>query len=284
MPSIFSRSKSNNSSSLPQLPLSAILPTDASGQFVDTLISPTPPSSNSHSGNSAAGTGGSYGFLSPYPNLILGLYDLQHLVSLISTHLNIETPFVFNSDALDLDAGVPPTLAEALELGGGSSTINFDEEAHFAGPHELGMLLHWALAHLFHIDTLAQSASSHFADTIVPLTPPSSSISSCGISAAGAGGSYGFLSPTQTSSTASSTLTRPTSVQVEPCRLIDKYVSSDSTINFDEEAHFTGPHELGMLFCWALARIVRIDTHSIAKHEFLKHILILPPHPFPHAP
>ncbi|KIK58925.1 hypothetical protein GYMLUDRAFT_245700 [Collybiopsis luxurians FD-317 M1] len=185
MPSIFSRSKSNNNSSLPQLPLSAILPTDASGQFVDTLIPPTPPSSSaSSSGNSAAGTGGSYGFLSPYPNLILGLYDLQHLVSLVSTHLDVETPFVFNSDALDLDAGRVRRLIDkyvqslstrkgTTHLGGstgagGGGTINFDEEARFAGPHELGMLLRWALARVVRIDTHPTTKQESLTRTLIP--------------------------------------------------------------------------------------------------------------------
>ncbi|KIK53628.1 hypothetical protein GYMLUDRAFT_250214 [Collybiopsis luxurians FD-317 M1] len=75
--------------------------------------------------------------------LIFSLNDLPHLVSLVSAHLDVETSSISNSGVLDLDTA----------RGDGGSTINFDKEARFAGPHELGMLLRWALARVARINT-----------------------------------------------------------------------------------------------------------------------------------
>ncbi|KIK58909.1 hypothetical protein GYMLUDRAFT_245686 [Collybiopsis luxurians FD-317 M1] len=186
MPSIFCRSESNLNSSLPQL-LFLLQTLQGSFSILSFLLHRLP----------LAPT-----LLSSYPYLILGLNDLQHLFSLVSSHLDVETPFVFNSDALDLDAArVPPTSVEAVGVLGPPSAQRHTSYGRFR-----------------------PSCRYHSSPT-----PPSSSVSSCGISAEVRAGPTASYPPTQTSSTASSTLTRPTSVQVESCRLIDKYVRSLST-------------------------------------------------------
>ncbi|GAW09833.1 hypothetical protein LENED_012030 [Lentinula edodes] len=151
------------------------LPTDESGSFVGTVL----PSQSSDSPSSHGATGNAYGYLSSYPTLVLGLPDLRELVQLISEHLDVETPFVFSNGgstvsqggggvpvAIDLDAGRVKRLidkyVEYLTSNSGRNTnlrksgdhiAGFDDEARFAGPHELGMLLRWGLARVVRIES-----------------------------------------------------------------------------------------------------------------------------------
>ncbi|KAJ3713471.1 hypothetical protein DFJ43DRAFT_894859 [Lentinula guzmanii] len=180
---LFSRSNSSSSSSeadfSPYPPysshtLSAILaslPTDDSGSFVGTVL----PTSVSHS-PSSHGPGG-YGYLSSYPTLILGLNDLHDLVQLVSKYLDVETPFVFSNGSTTTDSGVP--VAIDLDAGRvkrlidkyvghlisknsgrqGQTVVDFDDEARFAGPHELGMLLRWGLARVIRIESTASHST-----------------------------------------------------------------------------------------------------------------------------
>ncbi|KAF8827363.1 hypothetical protein HHX47_DHR4000133 [Lentinula edodes] len=130
------------------------------------------PSQSSDSPSSHGATGNAYGYLSSYPTLVLSLPDLRELVQLISEHLDVETPFVFSNGgstvsqggrgvplAIDLDAGRVKRLidkyVEYLTSKSGRNTnlrksgdhiAGFDDEARFAGPHELEILLRWGLA------------------------------------------------------------------------------------------------------------------------------------------
>ncbi|KAF5387584.1 hypothetical protein D9757_006610 [Collybiopsis confluens] len=180
MPSLFGRSSSKGTLTHPQPTpsLAAALQTDETRQFVDTLVPPASPNPTTTSNSSAS----PYGHLSPYPTLILGLADLRHLVSLVTTHLDIETPFVFNSDALDLNAGRVKRVIDQYVLsltplnrrrdaaGGFASSFNFDEEARFAGSHELAMLLRWGMARVVRIET--SSSPSSIPNTTTPLLSP----------------------------------------------------------------------------------------------------------------
>ncbi|KAJ3775860.1 hypothetical protein FB446DRAFT_365520 [Lentinula raphanica] len=188
---LFSRSNSNLSSSETELspypPYSAntlstllhSLPTDDSGSFVGTVLPTTTSSSSQSFSSSSPGSQGRtpYGYLSSYPTLILGLNDLHELVHLVSTYLDVETPFVFSNGGTTADSGVP--IAIDLDAGRvkrliekyvgyltaksssngkrGQPVPDFDDEARFAGPHELGMLLRWGLARVVRIESSSSS-------------------------------------------------------------------------------------------------------------------------------
>ncbi|KAJ4481278.1 hypothetical protein J3R30DRAFT_2428301 [Lentinula aciculospora] len=172
---LFSRSNSHSTSDTDLSPFPPYTPhtlstllasftTDESGSFVGTVFPPVTLSS----GSSSPG----YGFLSMYPTLILGIDDLHELVQLVSKYLDVETPFVFSngattaeggaSVAIDLDAGrvkrlidkyVGYLLSKSAKASKSGQVIDFDDEARFAGPHELGMLLRWGLARVVRIET-----------------------------------------------------------------------------------------------------------------------------------
>ncbi|KAF9074560.1 hypothetical protein BDP27DRAFT_138567 [Rhodocollybia butyracea] len=147
MPSLFSRSKSNNVSSLP-LPPTAVLPTDPSEQFVETIVPPT--ASSSHG----------YGHLHLHPGLTISVDHLHTLVAIINKYLDVETAFVFSADAMDLDAPrVARLIAKFVDALKANDLTRFDDEARFAGSHELGMLLRWALARALRVDQSANKFS-----------------------------------------------------------------------------------------------------------------------------
>ncbi|KAJ3911227.1 hypothetical protein F5877DRAFT_73351 [Lentinula edodes] len=122
-----------------------------------------PSQSSADSPSSHGATGNTYGYLFSYPTLVLSLPDLRELVQLISEHLDIETPFVFSNGgstvsqggrgvpvAIDLDVGMWIQERQKHES---KEERRFDDEAQFAGPHELGMLLRWGLARVIWIES-----------------------------------------------------------------------------------------------------------------------------------
>lgn len=95
-----------------------------------------------------------YGYLSYSRHIVLGLPQLSRLVSVVcdelSTRGGLTTPFIFSSLALDISASaikrLISTFLDTCRGGGDAAERKWRDEAKFAGMHELGMFLRWALA------------------------------------------------------------------------------------------------------------------------------------------
>ncbi|KAK0201290.1 hypothetical protein DFS33DRAFT_1123669 [Desarmillaria ectypa] len=99
-----------------------------------------------------------YGYLAHERHVVLGLEQVSHLVDVVSEELGtrggITTPFIFSSMALDLSSTSTKRLIRTFIdacADPASKQHRFREEARFAGPHELGMLLRWGLGRLVRI-------------------------------------------------------------------------------------------------------------------------------------
>ncbi len=89
---------------------------------------------------------------------VLGLEQVSQLVDVVSEELGtrggITTPFIFSSMALDMSSTSTKRLMRTFIdacADPGPKLHRFREEARFAGPHELGMLLRWGLGRLVRI-------------------------------------------------------------------------------------------------------------------------------------
>ncbi|KAF9650428.1 hypothetical protein BDM02DRAFT_1433931 [Thelephora ganbajun] len=94
-----------------------------------------------------------YGYLSYKRHVVLGLEEITRLVEVTSQEIGargLTTPFIFSALALDLSASATTRLIEAFlqtcNSRHPSVEQKWQEEAQFAGPHELGMCLRWGLA------------------------------------------------------------------------------------------------------------------------------------------
>ncbi|KAG7442004.1 uncharacterized protein BT62DRAFT_1011045 [Guyanagaster necrorhizus] len=99
-----------------------------------------------------------YGYLAYERHVVLGLEQVSHLVDVVSEELGtrggITTPFIFSSMALDLSSTSTKRLIRTFIdacVDPDTKQRRFREEARFAGPHELGMLLRWGLGRLVRI-------------------------------------------------------------------------------------------------------------------------------------
>lgn len=104
-----------------------------------------------------------YGYLSYERHVVLGLEQLEVLVSVVAEELEtrggITTPFIFSTTALDISASAIKRLIRSFlnmcsaqgSLGFGDAERAWREEARFAGPHELGMCLRWGLARVVRV-------------------------------------------------------------------------------------------------------------------------------------
>ncbi|KAK0440470.1 uncharacterized protein EV420DRAFT_1132761 [Desarmillaria tabescens] len=159
MPSIFSRSKS---SSTTQKNLRLDTTTDEFGR-VSSRSSQSPLSPPDGFlpftlDRPRDATENDYGYLAYERHVVLGLEQVSHLVDVVSEELGtrggITTPFIFSSMALDLSSTSTKRLIRTFIdacADPGSKQHRFREEARFAGPHELGMLLRWGLGRLVRI-------------------------------------------------------------------------------------------------------------------------------------
>ncbi|KAJ7612952.1 hypothetical protein DFH06DRAFT_1109345 [Mycena polygramma] len=106
-----------------------------------------------------------YGLLSPARDAVLGLGDAARLVGTLCAALErtgVATPFVFSALALDVRrAGVVrlvnaflPTCRDSSgnSRGGAGAEEKWQEEARFAGAHELGMCLRWGLSRVVRVE------------------------------------------------------------------------------------------------------------------------------------
>ncbi|KAF9444404.1 hypothetical protein P691DRAFT_344338 [Macrolepiota fuliginosa MF-IS2] len=104
-----------------------------------------------------------YGYLSYERHVVLGLEQLEVLVSVVADELEtrggITTPFIFSTTALDISASAIKRLIRSFlrmcsaqgSLGWTDAHRAWREEAKFAGPHELGMCLRWGLARVVRV-------------------------------------------------------------------------------------------------------------------------------------
>ncbi|KAK0190140.1 hypothetical protein F5146DRAFT_1225067 [Armillaria mellea] len=162
MPSIFSRSR--NASTAPKN-LRLDTSTDefgrVSSQSQQSPLPPPPPADGFLPftlGRPRDGTEIDYGYLAYERHVVLGLEQVSQLVDVVSEELGtrggITTPFVFSSMALDLSSSSTKRLMRTFIdacADPGPKQHRFREEARFAGPHELGMLLRWGLGRLVRI-------------------------------------------------------------------------------------------------------------------------------------
>ncbi|KAK0486794.1 hypothetical protein EDD18DRAFT_1466838 [Armillaria luteobubalina] len=163
MPSIFSRSR--NASTAPKtLRLDTTTGTDEFGRVSSRASqqSPLPPPDGFlpfTMERPKDGTEIDYGYLAYERHVVLGLEQVSQLVDVVSEELGtrggITTPFIFSSLALDLSSSstkrLMHTFINACADPGSPKQHRFREEARFAGPHELGMLLRWGLGRLVRI-------------------------------------------------------------------------------------------------------------------------------------
>ncbi|KAG5645311.1 hypothetical protein DXG03_006500 [Asterophora parasitica] len=96
-----------------------------------------------------------YGYLSHERHVVLGLDHAARLVTVLADELQsrggITTPFIFSSSALDISAPAIKRLVRTFldtcaHPTDRTSESKWRDEARFAGHHELGMCLRWALA------------------------------------------------------------------------------------------------------------------------------------------
>lgn len=99
-----------------------------------------------------------YGYLSCERHVVLGLEEVSRLVDVVAEELatrgGLTTPFIFSSLALDVSSPAIKRLIQTFLRtcspnagnSAGEAELRWREEARFAGPHELGMCLRWALA------------------------------------------------------------------------------------------------------------------------------------------
>ncbi|KAJ4470941.1 hypothetical protein J3R30DRAFT_3686098 [Lentinula aciculospora] len=104
-----------------------------------------------------------YGYLSYEKHVVLGLEQVNRLVDIVCEELcsrgGLDTPFIFSTLALDINAGAVKRLVKAflgtcvVLVGREKDTAEqkWREEAKFANMHELGMCLRWGLARITRI-------------------------------------------------------------------------------------------------------------------------------------
>lgn len=100
-----------------------------------------------------------YGYLSYQRHVVLGLDEADRLVRTLTDELGsrgLTTPFIFSSLALDISAAGVRRLVQAflrtcVPFPAPDADKKWNEEAKFAGPHELGMCLRWGLARVVRI-------------------------------------------------------------------------------------------------------------------------------------
>ncbi|KAJ3774386.1 hypothetical protein FB446DRAFT_787002 [Lentinula raphanica] len=104
-----------------------------------------------------------YGYLSFEKHVVLGLEQVNRLVDVVCEELvsrgGLDTPFIFSTLALDVNAGAVKRLVKAflgtcVVLVGREkdvAEIKWRDEAKFANMHELGMCLRWGLARITRI-------------------------------------------------------------------------------------------------------------------------------------
>lgn len=123
--------------------------------------SPAPPQSPPTEGGPQLPTQ-DYGHLSYQKDVILGLDEVHRLVQVVAAEIEarcLQTPFLFSTLAIDLSSNATRRLIESF-LGtcavppGPPQDVaeqKFAEDAKFAGPHELAMLLRWGLARILRL-------------------------------------------------------------------------------------------------------------------------------------
>jgi hypothetical protein len=97
-----------------------------------------------------------YGYLSYARHVTLGLDQAERLVNVVTDELNtrgLTTPFIFASLALNISSSAIKRFIQSFLntcSNPGSADVERDwlEEARFASPHELGLLLRWGLARI----------------------------------------------------------------------------------------------------------------------------------------
>ncbi|CAK5278270.1 unnamed protein product [Mycena citricolor] len=125
---------------------------------------------NTAAPNAAAGAtpgllGGSapraaYGFLSPGRDAVLSLADVARLSATLCAALDksgVTTPFVFSALALDVRRSAVARLVGAFlktcgDAPSRAAEDDWQDEARFAGPHELGMALRWGLSRVVRVE------------------------------------------------------------------------------------------------------------------------------------
>ncbi|KAF5347772.1 hypothetical protein D9756_010316 [Leucocoprinus leucothites] len=131
-------------------------PTLPDGSFLPLNLDP-PRNYDTEVGEQARET--DYGYLSYERHVVLGLEQLEMLVSVVAEELEnrggITTPFIFSTTALDISASAIKRLIRSFLnvcAGPGADVERaWREEARFAGPHELGMCLRWGLARVVRV-------------------------------------------------------------------------------------------------------------------------------------
>ncbi|CAG8762786.1 12184_t:CDS:2, partial [Acaulospora colombiana] len=102
-----------------------------------------------------------YGYLGSEKHVILGLDEVVRLVDVVAEELGqrgLTTPLLFSPLAIDIRPNVVKKLISTFiatcphHLVLSSTEARWREEATFAGPHELGMLLRWGLARIVRLE------------------------------------------------------------------------------------------------------------------------------------
>ena len=93
-----------------------------------------------------------HGYLAYKREVVLGVEEVSRLTEVICEELGarggITTPFIFSSLALDVSMSGIRRLIDRFVDG---NEQRWREEARFAGPHELGMVLRWGLARVVRV-------------------------------------------------------------------------------------------------------------------------------------
>lgn len=95
-----------------------------------------------------------YGHLSHQKDVVLSLEQVALLVHIVAGELEnrgLQTPLLFSTLALDLTSAATRRLIDSFLRSLVANNAVFMEDAKFAGPHELGMLLRWGLGRLMRV-------------------------------------------------------------------------------------------------------------------------------------
>ncbi|KAG8874786.1 hypothetical protein FS842_000515 [Serendipita sp. 407] len=102
-----------------------------------------------------------YGYLASERHVVLGLDEVVRLVDVVAEELGqrgLTTPLLFSPHAIDIRPNVVKKLIAAFiatcphHLAYSSTETRWREEAAFAGPQELAMLLRWGLARIVRLE------------------------------------------------------------------------------------------------------------------------------------
>ncbi|KZS88475.1 hypothetical protein SISNIDRAFT_459696, partial [Sistotremastrum niveocremeum HHB9708] len=132
------------------------------GGFLPYSPAPTPAPTSPGEGQGPQLPTQDYGHLSYQKDVILGLDEVHRLVQVVSGEIEgrcLQTPFLFSTLAIDLSSGATRRLIDSFLRTCGTAPgpateaaeAKFAEDAKFAGPHELAMLLRWGLARILRL-------------------------------------------------------------------------------------------------------------------------------------